>query len=345
VIAEGRDAWEAIFASITLGKFLLGFGAIGICERAFGESAEHLHRRVLYGKPVSAMPHIRSITAQAYVRLTAMKLYAYRALDYVHGATEADRRYLFFNAVQKAKVSTEGVKVIAMLSECIGAKGFESDTYFEMALRDIQLIPGLESSMHVNLALTAQFLPQYLNGSASLPDPRSLIANENASGENPYLFQASTGNVNAVEFARPLRAYDAVSEVRNVRIFTRQIEAFRLFVKGRWPRQGSSGMRLAESTVSQPLGECLAIIAYGQLIAENASLQSIPAQIISAIFHLLVLDMNAAALSLTSRADLQSNDRFLIRRIVRLPRTATADWDFVADRIARSVRVPAANQR
>src|SRR3954451_1621410 len=63
VIAEGRDAWEAVFGPVPFGKFLLGFGAIGICEHAFAEPAAHLRRRVLYGKPVIAMPHIRAATA------------------------------------------------------------------------------------------------------------------------------------------------------------------------------------------------------------------------------------------------------------------------------------------
>src|SRR5439155_21740193 len=121
----------------------------------------HLTQRTLYGRPVIQRPHIRAMIAQASARLTAMKLYAYRALDYVHAARADDRRYLLYCAVQKAKVSTEGVKVMAQLSECIGAKGFEAaDTYFEMALRDAQLIPGLESSAHINLGLAAQFIPQ-----------------------------------------------------------------------------------------------------------------------------------------------------------------------------------------
>ena len=157
LIAEGRQAWDAVLGTVALGKFFLGFGSIGICEHALEEAIAHLTRRILYGKPAIDMPHIGSATAQAYARLTGMKLYAYRALDYVHGSSAADRRYLLFGAVQKAKVSTEGVKVIALLSECVGAKGFESDTYFEMALRDIQLIPGLEGSTHVNLGLAAQF--------------------------------------------------------------------------------------------------------------------------------------------------------------------------------------------
>jgi len=88
-----------------------------------------------------------------------MKLYAYRALDYVQAASAADRRYLLFACIQKARVSTQGVRVMALLSECVGARGFESDTYFEMALRDVQLIPGLEGSTHINLAWRLHFFP------------------------------------------------------------------------------------------------------------------------------------------------------------------------------------------
>jgi acyl-CoA dehydrogenase len=117
VIAEGRQAWDAVFGAVTLGKFFLGFGSIGICEHAFEEAAAHLQARILYGKPAIDMPHIRSTMVQAFARLTAMKLYAYRALDYLHSSSETDHRYLLFAAVQKAKLSTEGVKVLSLLSE------------------------------------------------------------------------------------------------------------------------------------------------------------------------------------------------------------------------------------
>src|SRR5205814_756551 len=117
IIAQGRDAWDALFGTVTLGKFFLGFASIGICERAFAEALAHVKTRILYNKPVLEMPHIRDKVNQAYVRLTAMKLFAYRALDYVHSASESDRRYLLFTAVQKARVSTEGVKALNLLSE------------------------------------------------------------------------------------------------------------------------------------------------------------------------------------------------------------------------------------
>src|SRR5204863_9407885 len=103
--------------------------------------------------------------------LLALRLYAWRALAYLQAAAEHDRRYLLFNAVQKARVSTEGVKVMELLSECIGARGFEAETYFESALREAQMIPGLESSTHINFATTAQFIGPYFADTHCGPPP------------------------------------------------------------------------------------------------------------------------------------------------------------------------------
>lgn len=123
VISRHREAWAALFGTVDFGKFFLGFGAVGICEHAFAEAFAHLRSRTLYGKLAVALPHLRDTMAFAFARLVAMKLYAYRALDYLQVAGPDDRRYLLFNAVQKARVSTEGVKVLAALSECMGPAG------------------------------------------------------------------------------------------------------------------------------------------------------------------------------------------------------------------------------
>ena len=330
VVAAGRDAWDAVLGTVTLGKFFLGFGSIGICEHALQEAAAHVCGRLLYGKTVVEMPHIRSAMAQAYARLAGMKLYAYRALDYLHAARENDRRYLLFAAVQKAKVSTEGMKVMALLLECIGAKGFEADTYFEMALRDAQLIPGLEGSTHVNLRLTAEFLDRYFaDPDPHLPEPCSLIAGEAEPGENPYLMEARTGAVNTVAFPHFLTAYRPLVAVRNVRKFSRQCKAFRHFI-GRYPPKGAT----ADLATSIALGHCLATIAFGQLVAENAGRLAVPAELVSAVFHSLVMDLSTSALSLASMAQTDSKARILLRRMLVVPRTAAADWEFVAERFA-----------
>ena len=57
-------------------------------------------------------------------------------------ANDSDRRYLLYNPIQKMKVTTQGMKVIDMLLDAINATGYEQDTYFELAVRDIGMIPS-----------------------------------------------------------------------------------------------------------------------------------------------------------------------------------------------------------
>ncbi len=186
----------------------------------FAEAIAHMHRRILYGKPVSAMPHLRTVTAFAFARLSAMKLYAYRALDYLQAASESDRRYLLFNAVQKTKVSTEGVKVMGMLSECIGARGFEAETFFESALRESQMVPGLEGSTHINFALTSQFIDAYFaRPDGEVPFPESVSLHEADPDENPYWTTGRDRNAKTVRFAHCLKAYRSPRLTPNVRLF------------------------------------------------------------------------------------------------------------------------------
>jgi len=329
VIAEGRDAWDAVFGTVTLGKFFLGFGSIGICEHALEDAFVHLQKRILYGDSAIDMTHIRSNMAQAYARLTAMKLYAFRALDYVHSASAADRRYLLYCAVQKAKVSTEGVKVMALLQECIGAKGFESDTYFEMALRDIQLIPGLEGSMHINLGVAAGFIPRYFDRpDTALAEPPSLSGGEVASRENVYLMEARTGSTHTIAFRPYLDAYRNLMALPNASSFTNQVKNFREVI-----RLGKAHCSdLTDLKVVMTMGQCFATIAFGQLVAENVSRVEMPREMTAAIFHTLVEDLSALALQLAALTQFDDTARSRILQMVEIPKTSAADWHFVSQR-------------
>jgi acyl-CoA dehydrogenase len=332
VIAEGMAAWDAVIGTVTLGKFFLGFGSIGICERALAEAVAHLKGRVLYGRPVIDMPHIRSKAAHAYARLAAMKLYAYRALDYVCAAGPTERRYVLFNAVQKARVSTEGVKVLSLLSECIGAKGFEADTYFEMALRDAQLIPGLEGSAHLNLATAAHFIPQYFaNPAPALPDPPSAALGEIAAAENPYLMEAPTGGLTSIAFGPFDSAYHPLASIPNVRLLARQANAFARLMRKHSP----TDLPARDTEAGLALGQCLATIAYAQLVADNAVRLSVAAPLVSAMFHEIVLDLGGATTTLLAARPPfhRPTARAFARRSVRIPQTPAAHWDWVSDHV------------
>jgi acyl-CoA dehydrogenase len=330
LIADGRDAWDAVLGTVTMGKFFLGFGAIGICEHAMEEAALHLSSRVLYAKPAIEMPHLRRTMAEAYARIAAMKLYAYRALDYVRAAHQSDRRYVLYCAVQKAKVSTEAVKVMALLSECVGARGFEADTYFEMALRDVQLFPGVEGSTHINLALAAQVIPRYFSRDISDQTAAELSDGSDLPNENAYLMQARSGSIGAIAFRDFLAAYSPLTAMPNVRRFVRQATRLGRFFRS--PR----GKRLmaAGSDGAIEAGKCLAIVAYAQLIAESCASSGINPRLTSMIFGSLICDLSSAALSLASSPHLSDTCKLLLRRIAATPHIVAEDLQAISQRIA-----------
>src|SRR6185503_4375469 len=99
------------------------------------------------------------------------------------------------------------------------------------------------------------------------------------SRENAYLMEAHAGAVRGIAFPNFLDAYEPHQASPNLLVFSRQLRAFRLFIQDD---------RLKAETNSQivmALGRCVSIVAYAQLIAENASILAVPSQVVAAIFH------------------------------------------------------------
>ncbi len=170
ILSRGQEAWDTALNTVNVGKYNLGWASIGICTHAFYEAIRHAANRRLYSMYVTDFPHVRQMFVDAYTRLVAMKLFALRAADYLRSASPADRRYLLYNPLVKMKVTTQGEEVINLLWDVIAAKGFEKDTFFEMAARDIRALPKLEGTVHVNIALIVKFMPNYFFNPAEYPD-------------------------------------------------------------------------------------------------------------------------------------------------------------------------------
>lgn len=335
IVAKGDAAWDAVFGTVNLGKYFLGFGSVGICEHAMTEAYAHVTKRILFGKPVFEMPHIKKVMGVATVKLLGMKMFAYRAIDYLQVASESDRRYLLINSVQKAKVSLEGVSVMQMLSECVGAKGFESSTYFESALRDAMLIPGLEGSTHINYGLTNIFLKKYFFD----PDPKMTApAFHEITAENDYIFQAATGGLSRVAFPDYEQAYKALNHVPNVQIFNQQVTAFKMFLValGAFEAMESalkqalkSGKNSQDAEMIMELGKLFCTIVYGQLIAEQAVRMKLDERLVSQLFHQLIEDLNIHAIKVSSLPSLGDGfhvlHKTLIKRMIENQKTKTTD--------------------
>ena len=108
ILCTGPEAFSVALNTVNVGKFNLCTASIGMCEHAFYEAITHANNRILYGNPVTDFPHVKASFVDVYARIVAMKLFSDRAIDYFRSASLDDRRYLLFNPVTKAKVTSEG---------------------------------------------------------------------------------------------------------------------------------------------------------------------------------------------------------------------------------------------
>ena len=170
ILEKGQEAWDASLNTVNVGKFNLGWATIGICTHSFYEAINHASHRILFGKAVTEFSQVKQLFVDSYTRLVAMRLFALRAIDYFRSASAEDRRYLLYNPMVKMKVTMQGEEVINLLWDVIAAKGFEKDTYFEMATRHIRALPKLEGTAHVNMALIIKFMANYFFNPGKFPE-------------------------------------------------------------------------------------------------------------------------------------------------------------------------------
>jgi len=118
--------------------------------RADDTGSPEVQVAILTSRISTLTEHFKTHKKDNHSRRGLLKLVAQRASDYMRSASPEDRRYLLYNPVVKMKVTTQGEDVINHLWDVIAAKGFEADTYFEMAARDICSAPsGLSSTSEI----------------------------------------------------------------------------------------------------------------------------------------------------------------------------------------------------
>ncbi|WP_328552027.1 MULTISPECIES: acyl-CoA dehydrogenase [unclassified Streptomyces] len=295
VMHTGQAAFDAALNTVNIGKFNLCTVGVGICEHAMYEAVTHAHNRVLYGNPVTDFPHVRREFTDAYVRLAAMKLFSDRAADYFRSAGPDDRRYLLFNPMTKMKVTTESEKVIDLLWDVIAAKGFEKDTYFDKACRDIRGLPKLEGTVHVNLALIQKFMGNYLFQPADYaPVPTRLDP-----ADDTFLFaQGPARGLGAIRFHDWRIAYDRFAALPNVARFREQADGLCELLSRHTPDKA----QLRDLDFSLALGHLFALVVYGQLVLEQAELTGLDEDLLDEIFAVLVRDFSGYATELHGKA-------------------------------------------
>ncbi len=294
ILSQGEEAWNAALNTVNVGKYNLGWASIGICTHALYEAINHAANRRLYGMYVTDFPHVKRLFVDAYTRLVSMKLFALRTSDYMRVASPEDRRYLLYSPAVKMKVTTQGEQVVNLLWDVIAAKGFEKDTFFEMAARDIRALPKLEGTVHVNIALILKFMANYFFNPTQYPE----LSHQNQTTNDDFLFnQGPTRGLGKVRFHDYSKAY-GLFDTPNLAVFKEQVAIFKEFLAVATP----SGAQQKDTDFLLSLGEIFTLVVYGQLTLENAALHQLDTDLVDQIFDFMVRDFSGFALELYSKA-------------------------------------------
>jgi acyl-CoA dehydrogenase len=311
ILERGPKAWDDMLNTINICKFNLGWGAIGLCTHAFYEAMDHAANRKVYGKSVTDFSHVRRLSTDAYCRLVSMKLFSERASDYMRSANENDRRYLLYNPMVKMKVTREGEEVMNLLHDVIAAKGFESDPFFEIAKHELPMLPKLEGTVHVNMALIVKFMANYFFNPKTYPE----VPRRDDPANDEFLFrQGPTRGLGKIQFHDYNIAYNRV-DLPNVRVFKEQIKLFKDFLMQAPPNE----LQVNDIDYLLALGEILTLVAYGQLIIESRNFYDVEEDLVDEIFDVMVRDFSKYALSLHMKPSNSERQRSLSLKMIKPP--------------------------
>jgi len=321
ILHRGPEAFHAALNTVNVCKYNLGWGAVGMCTHALYEAVTHASNRILYGTVVTDFTHVRRLLTDAYARLVAMRLVATRACDYMRSASASDRRYLLYSPLTKAKITSEGERVITALWDVIAAKGVEKDTIFEAMTREIGLLPRLEGTVHINIGLLGKFMPNFLFApNTELP----VIGRRDDAADDTFLFaQGATGGLGKVRFGDWRAVFDTYAHLPNVALLRAQIDVLAEMLASATP----DAVQQKDIDFAFAVGQLFATVPYAQLILEEAGLSGVDEGLIDEIFAVLVRDFNAYAVELSDKpATTDAQARFAIR-MIRRPAHDPARYD------------------
>ena len=309
ILSRGSHAWDSGLNTVNIGKFNIGPASIGVSEHCFYEAITHAANRILYGIPVTDMPHVRKNFIDAWLRIVGMKLYQRRSTDYFRNANDKDRRYLLYNPTSKMKVTLQAEEVINLLWDVIAARGFEKDTYFAMGACDVRGPSKLEGTVHVNVQLIRKFMKNYFFS----PAQYAPVAPEFSLKDDLFLFnQGPTKGLGSVLFHDYRPVFEANKQLPNVAIFIQQINLFKELLEKASPDKAQD----MDPSWSLPVGEMFSIVVYGQLILEQAKFDNLDADVVNQIFDFMVRDFARFALQIYGMHNTKDEQRAYCKDIM-----------------------------
>jgi len=311
ILSRGSYAWDCALNTVNIGKFNIGPCSVGMAEHSFYEAITHASNRILYGKRVTDMPHVRQNFMEAWLRLIGMKLYQRRATDYFRSSSADDRRYMLYNPTSKMKVTLQAEEIINLLWDVIAARGFEKDCYFFTATKEVRGPSKLEGTVHVNVQLIRKFMMNYF----FKPGNYAKVEPDFSDNDDLFVFnQGTTGGLGKVTFHDYLPVFKKFASLPNVNVFMRQISFFKEMLEKAAPDKKQDN----DSSWSLPLGEMFSVVVYGQLILEQCEFSGIDNDVINQMFEFMIRDFSRFALNIYGMAQTTDAQRVFCKEIMHI---------------------------
>jgi acyl-CoA dehydrogenase len=193
----------------------------------------------------------------------------------------------------------------------IAGKGFEKDTYFEMAARDIRARPKLEGTVHVNIALIVKFMANYFFNPAELPE----IPRCDEPRNDDFLFdQGPTRGLSRIRFHDYAPVFDRF-DLPNAAVFREQTEVLKEMLAHATPDEAQS----RDTDFLLAVGEIFTLVVYAQLLLENAEIYAIDRDLVDQIFDVLVRDFSRFAVQLHGKPGTTAAQAEHCARMIRRP--------------------------
>jgi len=193
----------------------------------------------------------------------------------------------------------------------IAARGFESEPFFEVAKHELPMLPKLEGTVHVNMALIVKFMANYFFN----PKAYAEVPRRDDPANDAFLFrQGPTKGLGKIQFHDYNLAYNSV-DLSNVSVFKEQTREFKNFLMQAQPTQEQS----KDIDYLLALGEILTLVAYGQLILESRKFYEVEHDLVDEIFDFMVRDFSKYALNMYVKPSNTDKQRELSLKMIRAP--------------------------
>lgn len=162
LIGEEGCGLEIIQKSMQMSRTLCSALSLGAMDTALRTTLKFAENRILYGKSILNIPHVRKTLIDAYVELQIADIVALTATRCINQLTE---QMSLISAIVKYYIPVQSEKTINELAIILGARHYLREEHdngiFQKLMRDNRLVGLFDGSTIVNLQLLTHQLLQF----------------------------------------------------------------------------------------------------------------------------------------------------------------------------------------